>query len=322
MTMFKNMRAGAVNRLEACTYEYKNWEKQISNTKSALQWSALAQRIGFEAALSAVTMGGARLIASGIQKAGSGLMASAALRGGAAGRTVDALAKVGRAAQTPLGGAVLSTTVAEAAANTLGRLGAVMLIQVPVRGLAGDLTWQGFGLALLGSLAGVPGSGATPTAAKFSQKLGVVLKSGSAISYQNLATSTVALAKGYRDVVGIGVKMDENLVNLATQLKANGSSLGKAVAIKADAAAIAAQQFASKNEIRIGKGAATAAKKIKYSDMVPFLARHTSDATSQLKYVSVQYADACARYQVWYNLLQYFNNLERAVLDIKKNSGG
>jgi hypothetical protein len=319
--MFQEQRAYALLRMQACQAECDNWEAQIDRLKTGIAWSAVFQRIGLEAALTAVTMGGARAAAAGLNHAFGRWAAARVLQGGAAGRTLDLMAKVGRAAETPLGGAVLSATVAEAAANTAGRMIAVLVIQTPIRGAAGDLTWQGLGLSLIGSLAGIPGNAVTPTAARFSEKLSFLVKAGSVISYQNLTITTTTLAKAYNDAMAEGESLDAFLGSVKASLKNSGKPIGAVIVANAEAIAATASQTASSNEPMISRTARVAANRVNYNAMLPFMARNFSDIDEEMRYAYVEYADAYARYRLWYNLLQFLNNLERATLAVQNRAG-
>jgi hypothetical protein len=315
--LLQSQRHLAVHRLQVCRDEYKIWEDQISRAQGFLEWSAFAQRIGFEAALTAATMGLAGAVSRAILTAKEGAyaarMAGAVLEEGTAGRSLDLLAKFGRAADTPIGGAILSTTVSEAAANTIGRLFATAVFQNGVRWLAGDASWQGFWLSLAGSLVGVPGNPTSSTFAKWagSPMLAKALQSGAVVSYQGLAAASVALIKGYAEASRTGSEMD-------IYLKSLKGAVPGLVRAKATATGIAASASVSAQEAIVGRAAKAMALNADYSSLVPFLARHFSSAEGDLKYLYGEYADACARYQIWYNLLQTYNNLERAVLNLTR----
>jgi hypothetical protein len=51
------------------------------------------------------------------------------------------------------------------------------------------------------------------------------------------------------------------------------------------------------------------------------MARNFSDIDEEMRYAYVEYADAYARYRLWYNLLQFLNNLERATLAVQNRAG-
>lgn len=301
--MLNAERMFAAERKRALLHEIELYEKELKLIQRDLSWSAVFQRIGFEAALAAVTIGVAGAIGRSLAARQGSRIAALSARSARAGAAVQGLATVGRAgtivsAATPM-------VTAELACATLGRMMASIL-QQPVRMAVGDFSYKGMALGLLTSVVGVPG----PARSGFIR----VTSSGAWNSYQGAVLSTTILWKSWNELSQGRAKLDREFLEL---VEGNTNQISKAIDETAAEAGKALHAHALKNERQIGQSAERRARSASYADQVPVLARVFTDSEAHLRNLSAAAANASIRWELWSGAYHAYMTMERAALEAK-----
>lgn len=316
----------AVNRLTYYTDQSNAYSTEISRTQFWLTVSAAFQRIAAEAILTAVTMGAAAHLTRALSTGWASNSALAAWlgRGTANGGSaaVRFLAATGQASARATASGLPSVIMFEAAANTTARIGATMLIQQPIRLAAGDFTWKGLGLGLLGALVGRPGAPTGPTFNRLQSVLqracNVTMPSAGIASYQGALVNLSLLAKGYNDFERTARAGNRDVLALKELLNAEGKDATDVLNSLAAVSAAKVYDLAHRHEREVVAGAEKLAGSVNYRAQVPFLAHHFSGITAELRDISVAYAGAEAGRQLWMNVLSFRRNAQHAVFQTSR----
>jgi hypothetical protein len=299
-------RLTAAARLESCAIEAERHKKNLDHIEDWLTVSAAFQQLAVEATLTAVTMGGARVISAGIIRfAGTGMVRAA--EGGAGSRTaLRALAS----RSLPSGAASSHHfVVAKAAAGTLGRLGAGLLMS-GARGVISGQAKDEPGRFCSGLLAGVAGSLLRPASAV----RGAIIPASmpglcgeqSALAVRDLrrfVDRALRRAEPGALAGSITGEIDQRAFDAMIRAVLDADLHGRDLTWEVDRLTAASTQgiaeFANQQEKVIGNQASALARGFDRSREVPFLARRMSNITADLADVAADYASACARWNLW-----------------------
>ncbi|NNF39631.1 MAG: hypothetical protein HKN71_13250 [Gemmatimonadetes bacterium] len=307
----RSARQTAAARLESCAIEAERHKKNIEHVEFHLSLSAALQQLAVEAILQAVTMGAARMISAGIMNTRLATPLLCAAEGGGA----SSAAVRGLAARTlPRGAAATSDVVAHAAASTLGRLGAAILM-ASTRGIVSGQLKDDQGRFCMGLLACVAGSLARPAALAQVRALptsmpGIAGQQGRFVALNLARFEAQALTRAEPGAVSgsLAGTIDQPAFDAMIAALHAADRQGRQVTDHVDrvtasfAAAVA--KVASHQEKAIGDDAARRAQATDSSARVPFLARHFSGIEPKLHAVVADYASACARWELWRGVLQ------------------
>lgn len=292
----------------------EEYEAYIKQNQNILEWAAITQRIAFEAALGAATMGLAMHLTASIRTA---WMA----RAGAEGASVTAtnLARFGRAAGSAAEGS--AEFAISAAANTVGRLCAFGAQQLLVRLPMGQLSIDGFFCGLVLSLVGVPGAGGGASKVTKCLSGGLIQKMGGSIgSLQGLASSAGLFRASAKEMRAAMDRHDEAFLLLVNAMGGTAAGIRQTLETKASKAGSTLYQWSRDNEVRLVRQSWRAVQSKDYRSQVPVLARFSlfGDAHKTLRDNIAGYAEASTGYYLWAGAYETMLQLEQAKIALER----